>query len=615
MSGSYYTLDAKYNTLQAEIDAIIAGGGGGGSQNLASVLTNGNSAGVTDINMNARNILACNNLDVTTINSAAYPPVVPADNLQAVLTAGNTADLGFNLTDINGFDTSSIVADIPATFSSLDVAFASTSPGVTASSLIKSQLSQTEYSTSVTDGTQSATKNLFTTITAITDNDTTTDGTQTAFSQATTGVGVGANTLQSFNSGAGQVNTLTTTCFNTLVGQSHLFKTTGVDESSASLNAGSGGSNFGASYQTDAPNIIISAGGDVNTGAATLSVQATSLTSVTSQLLRMEAGLTGDAMLEHLVSGAGTQNLKIQSSNNLLLTSDNLTSTATNFKVLSTAAGGGGVPLLTLTNTNATGSVAMEVYKDKPTIGANGDVLFTQSVFGKDTTGGGAGTKQEYTRITHTIRNPTSGVEDGSLELGAFVDGAYQNFIQLNANDAPIGEVNVFRPLDFVVPSGASAANATIRLSGAASSDLDINGSSSAGSGHINLTSKTGTFLNVAANINVNATASTGNGDVNLLTKRGVVVNLNDEVIIDTTGSTTTGDIDITTKSGGITTISSSLINLNSIGGGAVNLNSTGNIGLTIAAGSSLVILNLPSVPNLAVPGSLWNNGGVLNIV
>jgi len=91
MSGSYYTLDAKYNTLQAEIDAIIAGGGGGGSQNLASVLLVGNSAGATDINMNSNDILNCDNLQVTTINGSAYPPVVAADTLQAVLTAGNTA--------------------------------------------------------------------------------------------------------------------------------------------------------------------------------------------------------------------------------------------------------------------------------------------------------------------------------------------------------------------------------------------------------------------------------------------------------------------------------------------------------------------------------------------
>lgn len=90
MSGSYYTLDAKYNTLQSEIDAILAGGVPG-SQNLASVLAIGNSAGATDINMNTRNILACNNLNVTTINSAAYPPISGAGDLQAVLTAGNTA--------------------------------------------------------------------------------------------------------------------------------------------------------------------------------------------------------------------------------------------------------------------------------------------------------------------------------------------------------------------------------------------------------------------------------------------------------------------------------------------------------------------------------------------
>ena len=39
---------------------------------------------------------------------------------------------------------------------------------------------------------------------------------------------------------------------------------------------------------------------------------------------------------------------------------------------------------LTLSNTNATGAVLSEIYKNKPTAGTNGDVLHTQSVFGKD---------------------------------------------------------------------------------------------------------------------------------------------------------------------------------------------------------------------------------------
>jgi hypothetical protein len=124
MSGSYYTLNSKYNQLLALIQKYIAAPG---TQDLASVLALGNSAGAFDIDLNSNDITnvslingspyppaapatpalsavltagdnagglditGLNNLDVTTINGSAYPPVVPADDLQAVLTAGNTA--------------------------------------------------------------------------------------------------------------------------------------------------------------------------------------------------------------------------------------------------------------------------------------------------------------------------------------------------------------------------------------------------------------------------------------------------------------------------------------------------------------------------------------------
>ena len=194
--------------------------------------------------------------------------------------------------------------------------------------------------------------------------------------------------------------------------------------------------------------------------------------------------------------------------------------------LLNSNAGGSASPQLTLTNTNATGSVALEVYKNKPTAGANGDVLFNQSVFGKDS----GNVKQEYTRISHTIRDATAGAEDGSIEMGCFVNGAYQNFVQFNANDAPIGEVNVFRPLDFI---GGSDANNTIKVSGTGSQDLNLTGVSSAGTGHINLTSKTGSVLNVAGNININAVTSTGAGTVNITAKTGANINLNSNVLMD----------------------------------------------------------------------------------
>lgn len=60
---------------------------------LASVLLTGNSAGTTDINMNLQDILAVDNINLVTINGSAYPftPAVPT--LSQVLGSGNSAGL------------------------------------------------------------------------------------------------------------------------------------------------------------------------------------------------------------------------------------------------------------------------------------------------------------------------------------------------------------------------------------------------------------------------------------------------------------------------------------------------------------------------------------------
>jgi hypothetical protein len=110
-------------------------------------------------------------------------------------------------------------------------------------------------------------------------------------------------------------------------------------------------------------------------------------------------------------------------------------------KITNSNAGGQANPLLTLTNTNATGSVALEVYKNKPGAGTNGDVLFNQSVYGKDS----GNAKQEYTRISHTIRDSVGGTEDGSIEFSCFRAGAINTFIQINGVE---NEVNCLKPLD-----------------------------------------------------------------------------------------------------------------------------------------------------------------------
>jgi hypothetical protein len=162
-------------------------------------------------------------------------------------------------------------------------------------------------------------------------------------------------------------------------------------------------------------------------------------------------------------------------------------------------AGGALNPQVILTNTNGTGSVAMEIYKNKPTVGVVGDPLFTQSVFGKDATLPN-GNKQEYTRITHTIRDPTAGSEEGSIEMGCFVGGTYQNLIQLNGVDAPSGEVNILRPLDLTTGS-----TGLIKVSGSTSTDMTLDATLSQGTGNININPKLPTgVINLNGDVDMN---------------------------------------------------------------------------------------------------------------
>lgn len=83
MSGSYYTLNSKYNQLLALIQKYIATTPVG-TQDLASVLGFGDDALGLDIT-------GLNNLDVVTINSLPYPPTAVIPTINQVLGAGSTS--------------------------------------------------------------------------------------------------------------------------------------------------------------------------------------------------------------------------------------------------------------------------------------------------------------------------------------------------------------------------------------------------------------------------------------------------------------------------------------------------------------------------------------------
>jgi len=152
-------------------------------------------------------------------------------------------------------------------------------------------------------------------------------------------------------------------------------------------------------------------------------------------------------------------------------------------------AGGGLNPQLILQNTNATGSVVQEVYKNKPTPNVNGDVLHSLLVYGKDA----GNLKQEFGRIVFTTRDNTSGTEDGSIEFGVQNAGVATTFLQINGIE---NEINAFKNLDM----GGN----TIRTN---TGDMNILSTTSSGTGVMTIASKGA--LNIgSATDNIIATSS-----------------------------------------------------------------------------------------------------------
>ena len=94
LTGSYTNTNMTINN-DGKITAIASGS----TPILSDVLTAGNSAGSTSINMNGQDITNVDNIDLTTINGAAYPPVTGAG------TIVNGANPTINLSLSNSVDT------------------------------------------------------------------------------------------------------------------------------------------------------------------------------------------------------------------------------------------------------------------------------------------------------------------------------------------------------------------------------------------------------------------------------------------------------------------------------------------------------------------------------
>jgi hypothetical protein len=222
-----------------------------------------------------------------------------------------------------------------------------------------------------------------------------------------------------------------------------------------------------------------------------------------------------------IIAGSGS----VGTLNSVLSNGNTASGSYANITLTDPDVGGQANPIFTLNNTNATGSVAMEVYKNKPTAVANGDVLFNQSVYGKDS----ALNKQEYTRISHTIRDGASGVEDGSIEFGCFVNGAFNNFIQINGNE---NEINALKNIDM------GGNTITTRLN-----DMTIATTASTGTGNLTISAKNTATL---TGLGVAITSSGSAGEKITLTAPATSIDL-----VPTTAIRTDSNITTLTNVGG----------------------------------------------------------------
>jgi hypothetical protein len=99
-----------------------------GTDDLIAVLNRGNIASL-NIDMSGNNISRCGNLEVSTINGSAYPPL---NNLQQVLTAGNST---FNSTILMESNSTGVATSVSTTGYSIDLVSPTNQLGIQATDI------------------------------------------------------------------------------------------------------------------------------------------------------------------------------------------------------------------------------------------------------------------------------------------------------------------------------------------------------------------------------------------------------------------------------------------------------------------------------------------------
>ena len=466
-----------------------------GTPALSAVLTAGNNAGGLSIT-NLSN-LDVGNINVGNINGSAYPPVVPADTLANVLTAGNTADnsiilqdgLSTNLMEKTGITllnndgitgatnlnllTSNISGNINIGYTDIG--------GNTSQTFIKSQANQTETSVNVIDNTAltSGTRTDITIGGAILDTQTATDLNNNIFSQhsqqLTAGVsGQAVDTLVWDGTLAGVVSS-----FSTVVSPALLSNELKYDNTSSQIQ-----------------NTVKM---DINPATSSVAVGAVNTLGSTSQFIRLETPQSGNARIEHQVVGSTKRSLALTTAGNLLITADNIdlnssgrlivpSLTSSNIldynngslKIINGTTGGlGNVLLLLQNNSNTAGASTLETYKNDLPTSTGGDVVGIWTATCNTNVG-----KTEIARISQIAYGVGASNNDGGIVLSCKVNSslAPTNFLACNGG-VGAGEVQIFRPI--TNPTG----------------NIELNATSSSGVGDILLTPKTNGNVRVSENI------------------------------------------------------------------------------------------------------------------
>jgi hypothetical protein len=199
-------------------------------------------------------------------------------------------------------------------------------------------------------------------------------------------------------------------------------------------------------------------------------------------------------------------NLTLSTNQNLVFTADNIDlsssgqlvlpslasgaylrynpTTANELLYSNSATAGGGSPMLSLFQDNATaGSCNLRLQKNTSTTGSPlGEIAF----YGRDATAGNP--YREFCRIRSAIRNNTAPTNiDGSLDLFALVNGTLTELMRINGQNS---EIEFYQPID----TNGNNVNCS-------TGDLNLTASASATTGNVNITAKTGSVVNINSNV------------------------------------------------------------------------------------------------------------------